>query len=117
MDRNTLKLAGALCALTIMLTATPCHTDSNMAIDQAMHSNSNSNKQTVNSIINNQGKEITAIANIVGIYAGLLEDQHTECIKVLVTKKDQETERQIYNTIKGVPVVIEQTGPVTPLNQ
>ena len=53
---------------------------------------------------------------MVGVYVGLLADEKTPCLKVMLTKKDSELERSIPRTLEGYPVVTEVTGEIKPLN-
>jgi len=59
---------------------------------------------------------LLAIPGVVGVYVGLLDDQTTPCLKVMLTRKDKKLERSIPKTIEGYRVVTEVTGPIKPLN-
>lgn len=115
MNGKRRRWAGTMSLRILAGTAMALAADLNSSAYEAI--NPRQNTATVHAIINAHGKEITTLPNVVGVYAGLLADQRTECIKVLVIEKDSDTEQQIHNMIKGVPVIIEQTGEITPQNQ
>jgi hypothetical protein len=52
---------------------------------------------------------------VVGVYEGLLEDNKTPCLKVMVARKAPELEKRIPKSLEGYPVVIEETGTIRPL--
>jgi hypothetical protein len=57
-----------------------------------------------------------SIPGVVGVYVGLLEDDRTTCLKVMVVKKTRELERGIPKSLEGHPVVLEETGVIRPLD-
>ena len=57
-----------------------------------------------------------AIPGVVGVYVGLMDDGKTLCLKVMVSDKTQDVERQIPRSLEGYPVVIEKTGVIRPLS-
>jgi hypothetical protein len=69
-------------------------------------------KRDVNKVLAAHDKELLAIPDVVGVYVGLLEDRRTLCLKVMLARKNPETERKIPKVIEGYPVVTEVTGKV-----
>ena len=56
-----------------------------------------------------------AIPGVTGIYAGLLPDDKTPCLKVMVVKITEELKKQIPQSLEGYPVVLEESGIIRPL--
>ena len=71
----------------------------------------------VNAVLAAHDKELLAIPDVVGVYVGRMEDGRTLCLKVMLARKNSESERKIPRTIEGYPVVIEITGRVRALRR
>ena len=56
-----------------------------------------------------------ALPGVVGIYVGLMDDQKTVCLKVMLARKDAQLEHSIPRQIEGYFVVTEVTGPIKPM--
>ena len=83
---------------------------------QAMAQNSSpSPRRDINDVLRAHDKELLAIPGVVGIYVGELDDGKTPCLKVMLLRKSDETERAIPKTLEGYPVVTEVTGEIRPL--
>jgi hypothetical protein len=78
--------------------------------------NSPSPKRDINAVLRDHDKELLAIPGVVGVYVGVLEDEKTACLKVMLARKTPEAERDIPKSIEGYPVVSEVTGEIRPLN-
>jgi hypothetical protein len=52
---------------------------------------------------------------VVGVYVGLLDDNDTPCLKVMLIKDDPQLTRSIPRAIEGYRVVVEVTGEIKPL--
>jgi hypothetical protein len=74
-------------------------------------------KRDINEVLRSHDQEIMAIPGVVGIYVGLLDDEKTPCLKVMVVKKTPELERKIPRELEGYPVVIEETGEIRPMKK
>ena len=72
-------------------------------------------KRDINAVLAAHDKELLAIPDVVGVYVGTLEDRRTLCLKVMLARRNPETERKIPGTIEGYPVVAEVTGAIRPL--
>jgi hypothetical protein len=69
----------------------------------------------INAVLADHDKELLAIPGVVGVYVGLLSDQKTPCLKVMLARKDPSLEGRIPRTLEGYPVVTEVTGEIRPL--
>lgn len=78
--------------------------------------NSPSPKRDINAVLRDHDTELLAIAGVVGVYVGLLEDGKTPCLKVMLARKTAETEHAIPKTLEGHPVVSEVTGEIRPMD-
>jgi len=70
----------------------------------------------INAVLAAHDRELLARPGVVGVYVGLLADEKTPCLKVMLAKKDSELERSLPRTLEGYPVVTEVTGEIKPLN-
>jgi hypothetical protein len=70
--------------------------------------------QDINAVLRAHQDELMAIPGIVGIYVGLMDDEKTPCLKVMVVKKTQDLGNKIPKSLDGYPVVIEETGIIRP---
>jgi hypothetical protein len=67
-------------------------------------------KRDINAILASHDKELLAIPDVVGVYVGTLKDGRTLCLRVMLARKNLESERKIPKSIEGYPVVTEVTG-------
>jgi hypothetical protein len=67
-------------------------------------------KRDINAVLASHDKELLAIPDVVSIYVGTLEDGRTPCLKVMLARKNPESERKIPRMIEGYSVVTEVTG-------
>ena len=73
-------------------------------------------RRDINAVLAAHDDELMAIPGVVGVYVGLLGDQKTPCLKVMLARKDKKLERSIPRTIEGYPVVAEFSGEIKPMN-
>jgi hypothetical protein len=78
--------------------------------------NSAAPKRDINDVLRAHDKELLAIPGVVGVYVGVLDDEKTPCLRVMLAQKSAETER-IPKTIEGYPVLVEVTGEIRPLEK
>jgi hypothetical protein len=78
--------------------------------------NSPKTNRDINAVLAAHDKELLAIPDVVGVYVGTTEDG-TPCLKVMVARKNPESEQKIPRTIEGYPVVKEITGRVRALGR
>jgi hypothetical protein len=76
------------------------------------HGNSPEPKRDINAVLAAHDKELLAIADVVGVYVGTTEEGRTPCLKVMLARKNPESERKIPRMIDGYHVVTEVTGSV-----
>jgi len=69
----------------------------------------------INAVLADHDKELLAIPGVVGVYVGLLSDEKTPCLKVMLVRKDAGLKRRIPRTLEGHPVMTEVTGEIRPL--
>lgn len=69
----------------------------------------------INVVLADHDHELLAIPGVVGVYVGLLSDEKTPCLKVMLARKDSDLERRISRVLEGHPVVTEVTGEIHPL--
>jgi len=87
-----------------------------VAYHQNMAQNSSAApKRDINAVLAAHDKELLAIHGVVGVYVGTLKDRRTLCLKVMLVRKNPETERRIPPVIEGYPVVTEVTGEIQAL--
>jgi hypothetical protein len=72
-------------------------------------------RRDINAVLADHDRELLALPGVVGVYVGLLPDQKTECLKVMLARKDPNLERTIPRRLEGYPVVTEVTGEIRPL--
>jgi hypothetical protein len=73
-------------------------------------------QRDINEVLEEHDEQLMAISGVVGVFVGLLEDDQTLCLKVMVVKKTPELERTIPKSLEGHPVVIEETDVIRPLD-
>ncbi len=72
-------------------------------------------QRDINAVLKDHDKELLAIPGVVGVYVGLLPDDKTPCLKVMVVKETEDLKRSIPKSIEGYPVLIEESGVIRPL--
>ena len=98
------------CVVGLVLFALAAGCQKNMA-----QANSPSPKRDINAVLRAHDKELLAIPGVVGVYIGVLGDEKTPCLKVMLARKTPEADRDIPKFIEGYPVVSEVTGEIRPL--
>jgi len=74
-------------------------------------------RKDINAVLEDHDKELLAIPGVVGVYIGLLPDDKTPCLKVMVIKETEDLKRIIPKSIEGYPVLIEESGAIRPLKR
>jgi hypothetical protein len=69
----------------------------------------------INEVLRSHDQALLAIPGVIGVYVGVLDDEKTPCLKVMVVKMTSELETRIPKSIEGYPVVIEETGVIRPM--
>jgi hypothetical protein len=76
---------------------------------------SSSPPRDINAVLADHDAELLAIPGVVGVYVGLLKDEKTPCLKVMLAREDSRLKRRIPRSLEGHPVVTEVTGEIHPL--
>jgi hypothetical protein len=71
----------------------------------------------INAVLAAHDKELLAIPDVVGVYVGTTEDGRTLCLKVMLARKNPESERKIPRMIDGYRVITEVTGSIRALGR
>lgn len=69
-------------------------------------------RKDINTVLKDHDKELLAIPGVVGVYIGLLPDDTTLCLKVMVIKETKDLKGMIPQSIEGYPVLIEESGVI-----
>jgi hypothetical protein len=72
-------------------------------------------QRDINAVLEDHKAELMALPGVVGVCTSLLEDQKTECIKVLLARKDRNLQKRIPRMLEGYRVVTEVTGEFRPM--
>ncbi len=67
-------------------------------------------KRDINAVLASYDKELLTIPDVVGVYVGPLGDGRTPCLRVMLARKNPESEQKIPRMIEGYSVVTEVTG-------
>jgi hypothetical protein len=72
-------------------------------------------RRDIGEVLRAHDQELLKLPNVVGVYVGLLADEKTPCLKVMLSRETPATERALPKSLEGYPVVAEVTGEVRPL--
>jgi hypothetical protein len=100
--------------LTVILLLIACSATIQSQVNQTGQQESMTRKD-INAVLKDHDKELLAIPGVVGVYVGLLPDDKTPCLKVMVVKETEDLKRRIPKSIEGYPVLIEESGVIRPL--
>ena len=75
---------------------------------------SSSPPRDINAVLADHDRELLSLPGVVGVYVGLLKDNRTPCLKVMLSKKDPVLEKTIPPRLEGHPVLTEVTGEIRP---
>jgi hypothetical protein len=101
-------------ALTLILLSMACSTTTRSQVNQTGQQESMTRKD-INIVLKDHDKELLAIPGVVGVYVGLLPDEKTPCLKVMVVKETEDFKKRIPKSIEGYQVLIEESGVIRPL--
>ena len=71
----------------------------------------------INAVLAAHDRELLAIPDVVGVYVGTTEAGRTPCLRVMLARKNPESEEKIPRMIEGYPVVTEITGNIRALGK
>jgi hypothetical protein len=115
MNAGQMLKTGLCPLLTLILLLVACSTTTQGQICQMKQQETKTQKD-INSVLKAHDKELLAIPGVVGVYVGLLPDDKTSCLKVMVVKETEDLRKKIPKSIDGYPVLIEESGVIRPLN-
>lgn len=72
-------------------------------------------RNDINEVLRKHDQSLMTIPGVTGIYVGLLPDDKTPCLKVMVVRITEELKKQIPQSLEGYPVIIEESGVIRPL--
>jgi hypothetical protein len=114
MNLGQLHKIGLCSVLTVILLSIACSAAMRSPVNQTGQQESMTRKD-INAVLRDHDKELLAIPGVVGVYVGLLPDDKTPCLKVMVIKETEDLKRRIPKSIEGYPVLIEESGVIRPL--
>jgi len=94
--------------LLVLLCLTACET-------QMAQTPSPSPRRDINAVLADHDDRLLAISGVAGIYVGLLDDERTPCLRVMLARDTPELRAAIPKIIEGYPVTSEVTGEIRPL--
>ena len=72
-------------------------------------------RRDINDVLRDHDEELMEIPGVVGVAIGLLPDEETLCLKVMVIEETEDLKKRIPKTLEGHPVVVEESGVIRPL--
>ena len=114
MNLRKLSKIGLCSVLTFILLSIACSAAIRSQINQTGQQEAMTQKD-INVILKGHDKELLVIPGVVGVYVGLLPDEKTPCLKVMVIKDTEDLRWRIPKSIEGYPVLIEESGVIRPL--
>jgi uncharacterized membrane protein len=68
----------------------------------------------INAVLRTHDRELLRLPHVVGVYVGLMADEKTPCLKVMLSREDAATVKFLPRTLEGYRVVAEVTGEIQP---
>jgi hypothetical protein len=72
-------------------------------------------KRDINEVLRSHDRELMTVPGVVGVYVGVLDDEKTPCLKVMVIEKTPALEKRLPKSLEGCPVIMEATGIIHPM--
>ena len=110
-NRRPFKVPVALLSLLLLLLVSGCRAGSGgpSTGDNQMP------KRDINAVLRDHDQELMATPGVVGVYVGLLGDQKTPCLRVMIVKNSKDLERALPKSLEGYKVEVEETGNIRPM--
>ena len=105
---------GRCSAITILLLTVACLASRQRPAEQTAQKESMPRKD-INRVLDDHDEELMAIPGVVGVFVGLMPDDETPCLKVMVIEETEDLKKAIPKTLEGYPVLIEESGIIRPL--
>jgi len=109
-----MRATGLALLAAVLLLSTACPSQRQSPVNETVRQET-MNRKDINDVLREHDDELLAIPGVVGVYVGVLADDKTPCLKIMVVKKSEDLEKAIPKTIDGYPVEIEETGIIRPL--
>jgi hypothetical protein len=107
---SPVKFAVAVAVLVICLVTVSCRKDFGDGADGVLMAGT-----TIEEVLKRNNERLMSVPGVVGTGIGRCDGK--PCIRVYVVKKTPELEKKILSAIEGYPVVVEETGPIRPLDR
>jgi len=107
------KIALGSCFCTALLSMA-CPSGTQSPVVQTRQQESMAQKD-INAVLNDHEGELMSLPGVVGVYVGLLPDEKTLCLKVMVIKETEVLKQRIPTSLDGHAVLIEESGVIRPL--
>jgi len=114
MNLRQLHEFGLCFVLSVSLLPTAC-TAATPSLENQTGTQESMSRRDINTVLGDHDEELLAIPGVVGVYVGLLPDDKTPCLKVIVVKQTEDLRRRVPRLIEGYPVLIEESGVIRPL--
>ena len=72
-------------------------------------------RSNINEALSRQTQSLMTIPGVAGVYVGLVPDDKTPCLKMIVVNHIEEIGKKIPRSLEGYPALIEESGPIRPL--
>jgi hypothetical protein len=72
-------------------------------------------KRDINAVLADNDKRLMNIDGVVGVYVGLLNDDRTPCLHVMLARDTPQIREALPKSIEGYAVVAEVSGEIRPL--
>ncbi len=105
---------GLCSVVTVILLLTAWYPTVQGQVNQTERQESMTQKD-INAVLKNHDEELLAVPGVVGVYVGLLMDNKTPCLKVMVVNITDDLKKRIPKSIEGYPVLVEESGVIRPL--
>jgi hypothetical protein len=79
------------------------------------HSTSAKPTRDINAVLTDHSQDLMSKPGVVGVFVGLLQDNKTPCLKVIVLRQARDVSASIPKTIEGYPVAIDLSDPIRPM--
>jgi hypothetical protein len=84
-------------------------------LNHMKHDSTSQPRRDINAVLADHDQELMATPGIVGVYVGVLPDERTPCLKVMLARNDPALKKKVPQILEGFPVVTEVTGEIKPL--
>lgn len=105
---------GRCSVAALLLLSAACNVAGQRPVEKTAQKESMPRKD-INEVLNEHDEELMAMPGVVGVYVGLMPDDKTLCLKVMVVEQTEDLKKKIPQTLEGYSVLIEESGVIRPL--